>query len=152
MFCLRTWLPLFFIPTHASPIFLFIFFLCTYFINRPCVYCSLLLFVIFAASCSWSDRCLIDIASNWFQPSPGNVTWIWEHDGTAAAAAADETETFGSAVVDMFNTTVGALATVTGDQIARTRVEWTGLGFEWLRSLLGRREWRIECLDLYIRL
>lgn len=30
--------------------------------------------------------------------------------------------------------------------------EWTGLGLEWLRSLLGRREWRVPCVDVVIRL
>ena len=30
--------------------------------------------------------------------------------------------------------------------------EWTGLGLEWLRSWLGGREWRVPCLDVYIRL
>lgn len=30
--------------------------------------------------------------------------------------------------------------------------EWTGMGLEWLRSLLGGREWRLPCLDVYIRL
>jgi hypothetical protein len=52
----------------------------------------------------------------------------------------------------MLSTTAGALATAATEQITRAKVEWTGLGLEWLRSLLGRREWRIDCLDLYIRL
>lgn len=30
--------------------------------------------------------------------------------------------------------------------------EWTGLGLEWVRSWLGAREWRVECLDVYVRL
>lgn len=58
-------------------------------------------------------------------------------------------------VLDMFTTTVGTLTTAAMEKVAaRTtgRVEWTGLGLEWLRSLLGRREWRIDCLGLYIRL
>ncbi|KAI1002770.1 hypothetical protein K3495_g5432 [Podosphaera aphanis] len=29
---------------------------------------------------------------------------------------------------------------------------WTGIGVEWLRSLLGKREWRLPCVDVYIRL
>jgi hypothetical protein len=55
-------------------------------------------------------------------------------------------------VADVLGTTAGALAGLASDQLARARTEWTGLGVEWLRSLLGRREWRIECLDVYIRL
>ncbi len=32
------------------------------------------------------------------------------------------------------------------------RAEWTGIGLEWIRSWLGAREWRVPCLDVYIRL
>jgi hypothetical protein len=52
----------------------------------------------------------------------------------------------------MVNSTARALASAAADEIAARRKEWTGLGIEWLRSLLGRREWRIECMDIYIRL
>ena len=63
------------------------------------------------------------------------------------------TEATASAVVaEMLGTTATALAGAATDKLARTRVEWTGLGLEWLRSLLGRREWRIDCLDVNIRL
>jgi len=55
-------------------------------------------------------------------------------------------------LAEMLNTTTKAFAMAASEQIARAKVEWTGLGLEWLRSLLGRREWRIDCLDLYIRL
>lgn len=30
--------------------------------------------------------------------------------------------------------------------------EWTGMGLEWLRSLLGRREWTLPCVDVKVRL
>lgn len=52
----------------------------------------------------------------------------------------------------MVNTTAGAFAGAVAEQMARTKTEWTGLGMEWLRSLLGKREWRIDCLDVYVRL
>ncbi|KAK3392560.1 bladder cancer-related protein BC10-domain-containing protein [Sordaria brevicollis] len=149
MFCLRSWLPLLFIPTNASPAFILVFFICTYFLNRPCIYCSFLLIILFLTSCNWSDRCFFDVSSNWFQPKDTTTTPIYDptitNNGTGTAAVA----------LDMFNTTVGTLATAAMEKVAaRTtgRVEWTGLGLEWLRSLLGRREWRIDCLDLYIRL
>ncbi|CAK7269902.1 hypothetical protein SEPCBS119000_003811 [Sporothrix epigloea] len=48
-----------------------------------------------------------------------------------------------------------AVSTVAGpafQQLSQTREEWSGIGMEWLRSLLGRREWRIDCLDVNIRL
>jgi len=55
-------------------------------------------------------------------------------------------------LTDMVNSTASVLIGAVADQMARTRAEWTGLGMEWLRSLLGRREWRIDCLDISIRL
>ncbi|KAK3684082.1 bladder cancer-related protein BC10-domain-containing protein [Podospora appendiculata] len=163
MFCLRSWLPLLFIPTNASPSFIFLFFLCTYFLNRPCVYCSFLLLILFLTSCNWSDRCFFDFGSNWFEPRPGGsflylpVPGWKDSDGTLTTTAnltatEDLNATATAVVAEMLNTTVGALATAATEQLARSRVEWTGLGLEWVRSLLGRREWRIDCLDLNIRL
>lgn len=35
MFCLRSWLPLLFIPTSASPAFIILFLLSTYLFHRP---------------------------------------------------------------------------------------------------------------------
>ncbi|KAK3988953.1 bladder cancer-related protein BC10-domain-containing protein [Cladorrhinum sp. PSN332] len=157
MFCLRSWLPLLFIPTNASPAFIFLFFLCTYFLNRPCVYCSVLLLVLFVTSCNWSDRCFFDFGSNWFQSQPaGSYVFLPTTPtlkGEANITATDDANASATAVmIEMLNTTAGALATAATDKIAQTRVEWTGLGLEWLRTLLGKREWRIDCLDLYIRL
>jgi hypothetical protein len=53
------------------------------------------------------------------------------------------------------NNTAAALAGAALEEAKRrlaTRAEWTGIGVEWLRSLLGRREWRLPCVDVYIRL
>ncbi|KAK3950592.1 bladder cancer-related protein BC10-domain-containing protein [Pseudoneurospora amorphoporcata] len=156
MFCLRSWLPLLFIPTNASPAFILVFFICTYFLNRPCIYCSFLLVILFLTSCNWSDRCFFDVSSNWFQPkdlpNPTTTHTIYASTTNSSIAMAEGSNSTAAVVLDMFNTTVGTLATAAMDKAARTRVEWTGLGLEWLRSLLGRREWRIDCLDLYIRL
>lgn len=30
--------------------------------------------------------------------------------------------------------------------------EWTGLGAGWLRDLLGKTEWAVDCLDLKVKL
>jgi hypothetical protein len=154
-----SWLPLLFIPTNASPSFIFLFFVCTYFLNRPCLYCSFLLLILFLTSCNWSERCFFDLSSNWFQPRPA-ASYVYLPGPTLLDAGKNITqqttddldETVAAVLSDMVNTTAGAMATAVTDKIAQTRVEWTGLGLEWLRSLLGRREWRIDCLDLYIRL
>jgi len=66
-------------------------------------------------------------------------------DGDAAGATA-------AVAVEMLNSTAAALAAAAAEQVTQARIEWTGLGMEWLRSLLGRREWRIDCLDVYVRL
>ncbi|RBR13255.1 hypothetical protein FVER53590_09730 [Fusarium verticillioides] len=142
MFCLRSWLPLLFIPTNASPAFIFLFFICTYFLNRPCVYCSILLLILFLTSCNWSDRCFFDLGSNWFLPRP--IT-----PDVAFTSPSGEDLTFNSTVLDMANTTVAAIIKSASDDLAARRAEWSGLGIEWLRNLLGKREWRIDCHAKY---
>ncbi|EHK48843.1 hypothetical protein TRIATDRAFT_298151 [Trichoderma atroviride IMI 206040] len=147
MFCLRSWLPLLFIPTNASPAFILLFFICTYFLNRPCVYCSVLLLILFLTSCNWSDRCFFDLGSNWFQPRPtASAPFLQDDETTSGSSAFNET------VVDMLNSTATAAARAAAEEIAVLRNEWTGVGFEWLRNMLGKREWRVDCMDIYIRL
>ncbi len=151
-----SWLPLLFIRTNASPAFIFLFFVCTYFLNRPCVYCSFLLLILFLTSCNWSDRCFFDFSSNWFQPRPSgsyvSLPGCCSECYANATANEDLNTTATAVVAEMANTTAGVLVNAATEQIAKTRAEWTGLGMEWLRSLLGKREWRIDCLDVNIRL
>jgi len=122
-----------------------------------------LLLILFVTSCHWSDRCFFDFNSNWFAPRPS--TYYYPKNETIAGAAASPSsaesaamaggagaDNFTATAFEMLNTTVGALAGAAAGEIDRRRTEWTGLGIEWLRSLLGRREWRIECMDLNIRL
>ncbi|TGZ77766.1 hypothetical protein EX30DRAFT_343838 [Ascodesmis nigricans] len=69
MFCLRSWLPLLFIPTSASPAFIVLFLISTYLFHRPCVYCSVIMLTLFSSSCYWSDRCFLDSNNgHWFEP------------------------------------------------------------------------------------
>ncbi|KAM5343191.1 hypothetical protein ACJ41O_014157 [Fusarium nematophilum] len=151
MFCLRSWLPLLFIPTNASPAFIFLFFVCTYFLNRPCVYCSILLLILFLTSCNWSDRCFFDLGSNWFLPRPGTPSRLTsDFDVTHTDDPHDML--FNSTLVEMVNTTAAAIAKAASEDLAARRAEWTGLGIEWLRNILGKREWRIDCMDIYVRL
>ena len=58
-------------------------------------------------------------------------------------------------MVAAINQTATALAGAAVEEIKRRvdiRPEWTGIGVEWIRSWLGAREWRLPCLDVYIRL
>jgi len=151
--------------------FVISFFVLTYFLNRPCVYCSILLLILFASSCSWSDHCFFDIHSNWFEPRhlssaftlPSLSTGESTCSGSSAAAGCSETgdESAASFLLGAMNSTAAALAGAafeeakrriqfSGQQVAN--IEWTGIGLEWVRSLLGRREWTIPCVDVAIRL
>ncbi|KAL8856421.1 MAG: hypothetical protein Q9178_006991 [Gyalolechia marmorata] len=160
MFCLRSWLPLLFIPTNASPLFVVTFFLLTYFLNRPCVYCSILLLILFISSCYWSDHCFFDIHSNWFEPrhiSSPIPNPLSQAHGDPNNCTADENGT-SSFLVNTVNETATTLATAAIEAVKRRVTvqnrseEWTGVGVEWIRSWLGAREWRVPCLDVYIRL
>lgn len=111
-------------------------------------------------SCNWSDRCFFDFSSNWFQPRPG-VSYFASSASSSLAQNASSysleniTTTANASMLvarDMLNTTANALVGAAANEVARVRTEWTGIGLEWLRSLLGKREWRIDCLDVYIRL
>lgn len=56
--------------------------------------------------------------------------------------------------VGALNNTAASLAGLALEEAKRRLAgrEWTGIGVEWLRSLLGRREWRVPCVDVVIRL
>lgn len=120
-----------------------LFFLATYFLHRPCVYCSVLLVILFFTSCNWSDQCFFDASANWFFPR----TAI-SHSNTPTHPS--ESSVVGAVVLDMLAETSKAGLAAASEALRSP--EWTGLGLEWLRVALGKREWRVECMDLYIRL
>ncbi|KAK6521167.1 hypothetical protein TWF506_001395 [Arthrobotrys conoides] len=132
MFCLRSWLPLLFIPTSASPAFIVMFLISTYLFHRPCPYCSVIMLILFTSSCQWSDRCFLDTNNgHWFEPR------ILSH---ASVSSTSSTIAPGPGL----QLSMGDLETQVG--------QWTGLGLEWLRSFLGSREWRVPCVDVTVRL
>jgi Bladder cancer-related protein BC10 len=60
MYCLRTYIPLLLLPLplSLSPVHLTTLLILTYILNRPCIYCSFLLLVLFGSSCAWQGgRC-----------------------------------------------------------------------------------------------
>jgi hypothetical protein len=69
-----------------------------------------------------------------------------------------------SFLVGAMNSTAAALAGAAFEEAKRriggvpgqagqgAQAEWTGIGMEWVRSLLGRRVWTIPCVDVAIRL
>jgi len=44
-----------------------------------------------------------------------------------------------------------SIAPLTGE-VEAVIGQWAGFGLDWLRSLLGRREWRVPCVEVTVRL
>lgn len=67
MYCLRTYIPLLLLPLplSLSPIHLTTLLILIYILNRPCIYCSFLLIVLFGSSCAWQSRCLWSAGSGY---------------------------------------------------------------------------------------
>ncbi|KAL4786739.1 bladder cancer-related protein BC10-domain-containing protein [Aspergillus varians] len=172
MFCLRSWLPLLFIPTNASPLFLISFVTLTYLLHRPCIYCSALLVILFASTCHWSDRCFLDLRVDWFAPrynpydAAGSLSSPTQHNTSTLLGL--ENESLAGYIFETVNNTAKALAGVVVDETQRrlamgdascpssgvsasTADELTGFGLEWMRSLVGRREWTLPCVDVKVR-
>ncbi|KAL4868274.1 hypothetical protein BDV12DRAFT_170065 [Aspergillus spectabilis] len=179
MFCLRSWLPLLFIPTNASPLFLISFVTLTYLLHRPCIYCSALLVILFASTCNWSDRCFLNLRADWFAPryapydAVNNLSVAGQHSHNASASSSSllglENESLAGYVMETVNNTAKALASAVVDETQRRLFvgdsecpsgapttgaadELTGFGLEWLRSLVGRKEWTLPCVDVKVRI
>ncbi|KAF4556751.1 Hypothetical protein D9617_1g086320 [Elsinoe fawcettii] len=120
---------------NVSPIYLLLFVTATFYLHRPCLYCSILLTILVASLYDWR--------TNWFEPR--NNIWDW-----SAVGAAREDK---SLVGDVFNSTAGAAAQVMLDGVRGRLGEARVMsGAQWLRELVGRREWRVPCLEVAIRL
>ncbi|KAL5335288.1 hypothetical protein BJX70DRAFT_375481 [Aspergillus crustosus] len=181
MFCLRSWLPLLFIPTNASPLFLISFVTLTYLLHRPCIYCSALLIILFASTCNWSDRCFLNLRTDWFAaryaPADGfgGAAGQQQHPHNASVSSSLlglENESLAGYVLDTVNSTAKALAGAVVDETQRrlgmdmgegeyssasggsgvSADELTGFGLAWLRSLVGKREWTLPCVDVKVRI
>jgi hypothetical protein len=168
MFCLRSWIPILFFlyafphliklgiqrlteqlsRTNASPIYLVLFISATYFLNRPCVYCSLLLAILVVA--------LFDFHSNWFEPRYANTA-----SSAASELLANATspisgaimETLSSVASAMNSTAAAVVEAVAGGLTQRPPPEeqLNSTVVEWIKGLL-RKEWRISCVDVVVRL
>ena len=157
------------LPLSLSPIHLTIFLLLTYLLNRPCIYCSLLLVILFASSCHWSGRCFVDFSLSAAEEGGlgSYMGWFWpriyshtvKHDGPTQRANATMIDFLG----EVTNSTVAALANAAIDGTKRKFVTSTagvesvlpysaGIGIHWLRRLLGRHEWTLPCVGVNIRL
>jgi len=147
MFCLRSWIPILFFLTNASPIYLVLFISATYFLNRPCVYCSLLLAILVIA--------LFDFHSNWFEPrystsAPSAASQYFTNATTTMPDAMLESASLLASAMN--NTAAAVLDTVVGSITQRKSSEeqLNSTVVEWIKGLL-RKEWRISCLDVVVR-
>lgn len=159
MFCLRNWIALLVFLTNASPLYVFLFLTATYALQRPCVYCSILLFVLIFS--------LFDFHADWFEPrlktlSPSTsiaetATSLFSGNATLAEALSETA----SIALCAINGTGGSLASVAMEGMKR-RIAGVGekhsvdaavgSGFEALRGLLEKWQFRIPCVDVLVRL
>lgn len=137
---------------NASPIFIVTFFILTYLLNRPCVYCSILLVILFSSSCYWSDQCFFDLNSNWFEPRrliPESSVSITE--ASAAACTGKECISETKFLFNAINETARSLIGAAAEEAKRAMLgSDISPDTEWAKSWLG--SWRIPCLDVNIRL
>lgn len=120
--------------------YLILFISATYFLNRPCVYCSLLLFILVVA--------LFDFHTPWFDPplsetaelALNGTTPLLESVGVLAQAANHTMRALAKSAVDGMREKAAAAGQASGGQ-----------NYEWVKGLLGKKEWRIQCLDVLIR-
>lgn len=132
--------------TNVSPIYLILFVSATYYLNRPCLYCSLLLTVLVFTLYDWR--------SDWFEPR--NNLYAPNLDSASGShSIQDAAIQSASAIASAFNSTAlsaaqsalhGLKRRMSGEEQAYVS------GAQWLRELIGKKEWRIPCIDVLVRL
>jgi hypothetical protein len=139
--------------TNASPIYVLLFLTGTYWLQRPCVYCSILLFVLVFS--------LFDFHADWFEPrwpsgsiAPSETASSYLSGNATLAETLMETA---SMAITAINGTGGALASVAMDGVKRRvgdggNATVSGSGFELVRGLLEKKQIRIPCVDVVVRL
>lgn len=165
MFCLRSWIPILFFlyvllsvspfakptdsgryRTNASPVYLVLFISATYFLNRPCVYCSLLLAILVVS--------LFDFQTAWFEPQLPTEQSSTSKNATALLR--DPLVETASIVASAVNSTAETVIKAAVESIRRKTPPVPhvngGAGFEWAKGLVGKKEWRIPCLDVLVRI
>jgi hypothetical protein len=101
------------------------------------VYCSLLLFILVVA--------LFDFHTPWFDPPLAPDTAELAMNGTfgetAGVLAQAANHTAQALVKNAVEGVRGKLPQVSG-----------GKEYDWVKGLLGKKEWKIQCLDVLIRI
>jgi hypothetical protein len=154
------------LPLSLSPIHLTSLLILTYILNRPCIYCSLLLIILFASSCHWSGRCFFDFSTSkygygdWFIPRLYTQS---THLNNTMSNGTAEDETFVHFVNEIASQTISVLAGAVVEEfkiraqhpsaaIGRNLTEPIGIGTAWLKSIFGRSQWTLPCVNVVVRL
>jgi len=126
----------------------------TYALQRPCVYCSILLFVLVFS--------LFDFRANWFEPRwPASTTTASETLSSFVSGNATVSDAMletASLALSAINGTGGSLASAALEGVKRrmggghATTPSNSNGFEWLRSLVDKKQFRIPCVDVIVRL
>jgi len=153
MFCLRSWLGLILFLSNASPLYVALFLATNYWLQRPCVYCSILLWVLILS--------LFDFKADWFKPrwqptqsATETLSSFISGNGTVTDAVLETA----SLAVAALNGTGGSLASAAMDSVKRRVGGGVGSGsanvttFEALRGVAERWQIRIPCIDVTLRL
>ncbi|KAI5274447.1 hypothetical protein E4T47_02614 [Aureobasidium subglaciale] len=144
MFCLRTWLPVLFFISNVPPLYLVLFISAMYYLNRPCVYCSLLLTVLVIS--------VYDFNTNWFEPQPESSSSSSSHPGNLTTTALGDniavaTSAIHSAAASIAQSVADGLTKKTGFDV-QPQISVA----EWLKEMFNKKEWRIPCIDVTVRL
>ena len=128
--------------SNVPPLYLVLFISAMYYLNRPCVYCSLLLTVLVIS--------VYDFHNNWFEPQP---------DSSSSAHATNSTTTALGDNIAVASSVIQSAAASIANTVADGFTKRTGLDLqpqisvaEWLKEMLGKKEWRIPCIDVAVRL
>lgn len=146
------------IPLSLSPIHFSLLLGLTYLLNRPCLYCSLLLIILFSTSCHWSKTCLIDFS---YVPvsegGSGYATWFLPRIETVNERQHNSTnETLSYIASALADTTIAgfteAAARIKGrDVFVHASPGYIASMFSTLKDLF-RRDWVIPCIGTRLAL
>lgn len=124
------------------PLYLVLFVSAMYYLHRPCLYCSLLLTVLIIS--------VYDFHNNWFEPQPDAASSLNAGNSTTSAVGesiAVATSALQSAAASVAQSVTEGFARKTGVDIQPQLS-----AAEWLKEVFGKKEWRIPCIDVAVRL
>ena len=93
---------------------------------------------------------------DWFEPRRLSSAFPNPIAGNGMRSLSGDSVHNATVVVEALKGTAGAVAGAAVEEVRRRLGEvrtsgWIG-GWEWLRSGLAKREWRVPCVDVWIRL